>query len=107
MILAALAVVTTLAWAAPVVAQTDSDPDPSGVTVLDDDAGEAQTESQIVRDDDTSDRVARTRRDLIIIAAVTAVGLAAYVWHTSPARRLQVAAKRNALVPEGDDSSGS
>lgn len=106
MILAALVAAATLSWGAPATAQSDSDPEPTGVTVLDDDE-EAQPESGVVRDDDTSDTVARIRRDLIAIAALTAVGLVVYVWHTSPARRVRVAAGRAETVLDGDDSTES
>lgn len=110
MILAALVAAATLSWAAPALAQsdtdTDTDPEPTGVTVLDD-GEDAQPESGIVRDDDTSETVARIRRDLLIIAGVTAAGLVVYVWHTSPARRVRVAAKRAGVVLDGDDPHGT
>lgn len=110
MILAALIAAATLSWAAPATAQTDTDsdtdPEPTGVTVLDD-GEDAQPESGIVRDDDTSDTIARIRRDLLVIAGVTAVGLVVYVWHTSPARRVRVAAERAEIVLDGDDPNGT
>lgn len=80
-----------LMWATPALAQDETDT--SGVTVLDD-GEEAQPESGIARDEDTSDTVRRIRRDLIIVALALTFGLVVYVWHTSPSRRVRVAALR-------------
>ena len=102
MFLATFVAAITLAWAAPALAQDDPEPEPTGVTVLD--GGEdAQPESGIVRDDDTSATVRRIRRDLVLVAGLTAVGLAVYVWHTSPTRRVRVAAQRAESVLAGGD----
>jgi hypothetical protein len=102
MLLATLVAMISLVWASPAHAQDE--PSPTGVTVLDGDE-DAQPESGIVRDEDTSATVRRIRRDLIVVAALTAVGLVVYVWHTSPTRRVRVAARRAASVlgAEGDD----
>ena len=90
----------SLGWTTPALAQDEQEP--TGVTVLDD-GEEAQPESGIVRDDDTSATVHRIRRDLIVVAAVMTVGLVVYVWHTSPSRRLRIASARAETVLETDD----
>jgi hypothetical protein len=102
MILATLVVVTTLSWTTPAFAQDEVEPESTGVTVLDD-GEDAQPESGIVRDDDTSATVRNIRRNLIIVAVVTAAGLMVYVWHTSPSRRVRIAARRAEVVLDGVD----
>lgn len=102
MFLATLVAATTLAWAAPAFAQDDVDPEPTGVTVIDDGEG-AQPESGILRDDDTSATVRDIRRNLILVAAATAAGLVVYVWHTSPSRRVRVATRRAEIVLDATD----
>jgi len=89
---------------APAVAQDDPAPEPTGVTVVDD-GEEAQPESGVVRDDDTSDTVRRIRRDLIVVAGLMTLALVVYVLHTSPSRRLAVASKRaeGVLGPSNED----
>lgn len=91
----------TLVFAAPASAQDSPEPAPVAVTEVDD-AEAAQPESGVVRDEDTSATVRRIRRDLIIVAGVTSVALAVYVWHTSPTRRVRVAARRANAVLEND-----
>ncbi len=106
--LAGIVVATCLLSTAPAFAQDPPDPQPTGVTVIDDDAA-AQPESGIVRDDDTSADVRRIRRDLLIIAGLTTAALAVYVWHTSPTRRVRVASRRAELVLgdlDGPDDGG-
>lgn len=90
-VLSAAVVPVTVLSAAPALAQDE--PEPTGVTVLDD-GDEAQPDSDIVRDDETSDTVQRIRRDLVVVGGVTAVALLVYLWHTSPRRRLRIAARR-------------
>jgi hypothetical protein len=102
MIPATLVVATTLWWATPAFAQNDVEPEPTGVTILDD-GEDAQPESGILRDDDTSATVRDIRRDLVTVAVVTAAGLIVYVWHTSPSRRVRIAARRAEVVLDGVD----
>ena len=102
MILATLVAATTLSWAMPAFAQDEVEPETTGVTVLDDGEG-AQPESGVLRDDDTSATVRDIRRNLIIVAAVTTAGLIVYVWHTSPSRRVRIAAQRAEVVLDGID----
>lgn len=59
-----------------------------------DDVDEAQPATEIVRDEDSSATVRRIRRDLVVVAIVTTLGLGVYVWHTSPTRRLRIATER-------------
>jgi hypothetical protein len=92
----------TLSCAAPAFAQDEVDPEPTGVTVIDD-GEDAQPESGILRDDDTSATVREIRRNLILVAAATAAGLVVYVWHTSPARRVRVATARAEVVLDAVD----
>ena len=96
-LLAAFVVAISLLLVSPVAAQDESevveDPEPAEVTVLDDEE-EAQPESAIVRDDDTSETVRRIRRDLVIVAGVMTAALVVYVWHTSSSRRLRIASDR-------------
>lgn len=89
---------------APAAAQDDEAPDTTGVTVLDD-TDEAQPGSEIVRDHETSDTVQRIRRELILVGIVAAAALLIYVWHTSPARRLRVAAKRVERATGSEESA--
>jgi len=89
-------------WAAPAFAQDEPEPESTDDTVLVD-GEDAQPQSTIVRDDDTSDTVQRIRRDLIILAGVMTLALAVYVWHTSPPRRLAVASRRAAAVRATED----
>lgn len=79
--------------APPVGAAAEPDAEPTGVTVLDD-ADEAQPDSAVVLDSETSDTVRRIRRELVTVGAVAAVALLVYLWHTSPRRRLRVAARQ-------------
>lgn len=93
--------------ASPAVAQDDVEPAPSGVTI-DDLGDDAQPESSVVRDEDTSATVRRIRRDLIVIAGFTSLALLVYVWHTNPARRVRIASARAAAAPgsvDGDAES--
>ena len=83
----------------PVSAQEGQEPEPTGVTVLDG-VEEAQPESAVVRDEDTSATVRRIRRDLVIIAGAMTLALGVYVWHTSPSRRLRIAARHAEAVLE-------
>lgn len=94
-------VAAMLVFVAPASAQDGPEPAPVAVTEVDD-AEAAQPESGIVRDEDTSATVRRIRRDLIIVAGVTSVALAVYVWHTSPTRRMRVAGRRTDAALEGD-----
>ncbi|MEM7140540.1 MAG: hypothetical protein AAF548_05845 [Actinomycetota bacterium] len=96
---AAVLVVVMVGVAAPAGAQDDPAPAPAAVTVLDD-AEEARPESAVVRDDETSDTVRRIRRDLLVVGSITGVALVIYLWHTSPRRRLRIAADRLADVDE-------
>ena len=89
-VLATVVVLVGLFWMSPVAAQDPQEPEPTGVTVLDG-VEEAQPESAVVRDDDTSATVRRIRRDLVIIAGVMTVALGVYIWHTSPSRRMRIA----------------
>jgi hypothetical protein len=92
-VLATLVVSVSLLWTTPALAQDELDPDPTGVTVLDT-GEEAQPESAVVRDEDTSATIRRIRRDLITVAGVMTFALVVYLWHTSPSRRLTVATRR-------------
>ena len=102
LLLATLFVACMLLVAGPASAQDEPEPEPTGVTVLDGGEG-AQPESGIVRDEDTSATVQRIRRDLLLVAGFTAVGLVVYVWHTNPTRRVRVAAERAETVLGSDD----
>lgn len=87
----AVLVAVIVTFAAPTAAQDE--PDPTGVTVLDD-GDEAQPDSGLVRDDETSRTVERIRRELVAVGFVMAAALVVFVWHTSPRRRLRIAAER-------------
>ena len=100
MFLAAVVAAVSLAWAMPALAQDD--PEPTGVTILDD-GEEAQPESAVVRDDDTSATVRRIRRDLVIIAGAMSVAVAIYIWHTSPSRRVRIATQRAEVILDQPD----
>lgn len=96
-----------LTWTSPVAAQDTQDtPEPgsTGVTVLDG-GEEAQPESAVIRDEDTSATIRRIRRDLVIVAGVMTVALGVYLWHTSPSRRLRLATQHAEAIldePDGD-----
>jgi hypothetical protein len=90
-IFAALVVGLTLFGASP--AQAQDEPEPTGITVLDD-TDVAQPDSEIVRDDETSDTIQGIRRNLLLIAGLSGVGLLVFVWHTSPSRRFRIATER-------------
>ncbi|GJM39528.1 MAG: hypothetical protein DHS20C19_28950 [Acidimicrobiales bacterium] len=79
--------------ASPAGAADELEDDPTGVTVLDD-ADEAQPDSEVVLDSETSDTVRRIRRELVTVGVVAAAALLIYLWHTSPRRRLRVAARQ-------------
>jgi hypothetical protein len=99
-IFAALVAGLTLFGASP--AQAQDEPETTGVTVLDD-ADEAQPDSEIVRDDETSDTIQDIRRNLLLIAGLSGVGLLVFVWHTSPSRRFRIATEQvRAQAASGD-----
>ena len=86
--------------ASPAAGQDE--PDPTGVTVLDD-TDEAQPDSEIVRDDETSDTIQEIRRNLLLMAAAVGVALLIYLWHTSPSRRFRLATARAQTQPATED----
>jgi hypothetical protein len=61
---------------------------------------------EIVRDDDTTATVNAIRRNLVLVAVLTTAGLVVYVWHTSPSRRLRIAAERAGVAEESDRGDG-
>ncbi|MDW3219057.1 MAG: hypothetical protein R8F63_10655 [Acidimicrobiales bacterium] len=79
--------------ASPAGAADEPDTEPTGVTVLDD-TDEAQPDSAVVLDTETSDTVRRIRRELVTVGVIAAAALLVYLWHTSPRRRLRVAARQ-------------
>lgn len=79
--------------AGPVAAQ-ESDPSVPEVSVVDD--GEAADLAEPFDGRATEGTIDRVRRTLVGIAVATTVGLVAFWWHTSPARRLRVATQRAA-----------
>lgn len=79
--------------ASPARAQDDDSGTEPAITVVTD-GDEAKPESEIVRDDETSDTIQGIRRNLIVVAIVTAAALVLYLWHTSPSRRFRIAAAR-------------
>lgn len=92
--LVALLIVLAVGSHAPAVgAAEEPEPEPTGVTVLDD-ADEAQPDAAVVIDDETSDTVRRIRRELVFVGVVSSAALLVYLWHTSPRRRLRVASRR-------------
>ena len=91
-----MCIVVTLAFVAPATAQDDDEP---GVTVLDE-GDESPPETQVVRDDDTSDNVGRIRRDLVLVAVVMSAALVVFAWHTSPSRRVRIATQRAGRTPD-------
>ena len=101
---AAIVVVAVCAVAGPAGAAEEPADDP-GVTVLDD-ADEAQPESEVVIDNETSDTVRRIRRELVAAGIVVSVALLVYIWHTSPRRRLRIAARRLDDVAAARDEPG-
>ena len=72
----------------------DSEPSLPEISVVDD--GEAADAAEPFDGRATESTVDWVRRTLVGIAVVTGVGLIAFWWHTSPARRLRVATQRAA-----------
>ena len=99
-IFVAFVVALVLLSVSPATAQDE--PEPTGVTVLDD-TDEAQPDSEIVRDDETSDTIQGIRRDLLLVAGASAVALVVYLWHTSPSRRFRIATERAQATPPAED----
>lgn len=81
-------------FAAPAAVAQDVDPVVPEVSVVDD--GEAVEVVEPFDGRASEGTIDRVRRVLVAIAVATSVGLVAFWWHTSPARRLRVATQRAA-----------